>query len=189
ISSLSLHDALPILVANWQLNYSASLSELLKEEPASSPESALSEESTPMVVSQSLDELVLITSSSLSNFPSGFGSSPLSQSTRPLKNSTGFCRKSPIAPAKVAKVSSCSWMKDRSIVFSYVKSGLVPGGVCGFADTLSGVTPNIMSQTGHFSTLNMQKVFPQNLFTRMDAARLRSASTTFGNFPAVKWPC
>src|SRR5699024_1933496 len=163
-------------VANWQLNYFSSSSELLREEPASSPDSASLEEPRALEVSaQSC-------SNWLSSAPSGVSNQP----NRPWKNSSGFCRKSPIAPAKVAKVSSCSWMKDRSIVISYVKSGLVPGGVCGFADTLSGVTPNIMSQTGHFSTLNMQKVFPQNLFTRMDAARSRSVSTTFRDFPAVK---
>src|SRR5699024_12709932 len=74
----------------------------------------------------------------------------------------GSCRKSPIAPAKVEKVSSCSLMKDRSMWVSYVKSGLLPGGVCGFADTLSGVTPCILSQLGDFSRAKQKKVFNEN---------------------------
>src|SRR5699024_1078086 len=120
--------------------------------------------------------LEMFTTTFLSTFPSGFGSTPLSQSTKLLKNSTGFCRKSPIAPAKVEKVSSCSLTKDRSMCVSYVKSGLLPGGVCGFADTLSGVTSCILSQLGHFSRAKQKKVFNKN-----NPGTVKAALPSFGS--------
>src|SRR5699024_9245744 len=120
--------------------------------------------------------LEMFTTTFLSTFPSGFGSTPLSQSTKLLRTSTGFCKKSPIAPAKVAKVSSCSLTKDRSMCVSYVKSGLLPGGVCGFADTLSGVTPCILSQLGHFSRAKQKKVFNEN-----NPGALKAALPSFGS--------
>src|SRR5699024_12746506 len=50
------------------------------------------------------------------------------------------------------------------------------GGVCGFADTLSGVTPCILSQLGHFSRAKQKKVFNEN-----NPGTLKKALPSFGS--------